>query len=101
MSGNSLFDCCRLVKTNSCDLFEKKYIVPRQIKPRSLESSVRRGQSNFAVAFISFLTAKKRFLLKKVLTLSRTVGAAIICKDKVKLEKQAIKDCFLIRQFNV
>jgi len=43
--------------------------------------SVRRGQRNFAIAFVSLMTAK-------VLIASRTVGSAIICKEEVKLENR-------------
>ena len=53
----------------------------------------RRGQRNFAIAFISLFAAK-------VLIASRTVASAIICKAEVKLENQAIR-LLLIRQFNV
>ena len=40
--------------------FTTQYVVPRQIKPRNLELSIERSQSNLSIVFIFLLAAKKK-----------------------------------------
>ena len=50
-SGNSFFDRCRHSPGRKIIVsFTTKYALPRQIKPRILELSIRRRQSNSSIA---------------------------------------------------
>ena len=62
--------------------FWTKYVVPRQIKPRVLELSIRRGQNNLGIFFLFVSCREKKTIIvsfrrdRSVLTFDRTAGAA-------------------------
>ena len=67
-------------------LFSTKCVVPRQVKPKIIEFSIKKGQSTFSIAFIFVSCKEKTFRWDtSVLNVARTAGANTACKVSIKI----------------
>lgn len=73
-------------------LLRTKYVVPRHMKPRIPELSIRRGQSILNIVFIVLAGKRKTLIVpfrmdNSVLTAFGTAGVTTVCKKGLKVHK--------------